>query len=153
MFFAFLSSLALTGTPAIIPPLPAIIDGSAIIADYRYRNRNVCRQHRVVVELIARGNDWGNVWINEKPVFQPQNFNRRKTLNLCAGAYRVVFTGITSMDVWDSGYLDLGRSNVVKLSFTKNGVEQVEGDPNAWLPDDRNDPDVWRRNDPDIWRR
>lgn len=143
MFFAFLSSLALACSISLTPPLQAKPDTSAIIADYRYRNQ--CRYQKVVVELVARGDAWGDVWVDGKPVFQPRNFNRRKTLTLCPRAYRVVFTGITSMEVWDSGYLDLGRSNVVRIAFTKKGVEQVEGDPSAWLPDDENDPDVWRR--------
>lgn len=100
----------------------------------------------VIVELIARGDDWANVWIDGREVFQPRNFDRRKTVTLCPGAYRVIITGITRFEVWASGYLDVGRTNVVRIAFSKDRGVEIAGDVNAWLPDNINDPvDVWER--------
>ncbi|MBD2181422.1 hypothetical protein H6S82_02295 [Planktothrix sp. FACHB-1355] len=100
----------------------------------------------VLVEFVARGDDWGNVWINGREVFQPRTFDRRKTVYLCPGAHRIIITGITKLEVWASGYLDIGRTNIVRIAFSKYGGVQVSGDPYAWLADDSNDPfDVWER--------
>lgn len=100
----------------------------------------------VLVEFIARGDDWANVWVDGREVFQPRNFDRRKTITLCPGAYRIIITGITRFEVWASGYLDLGRTNIVRIAFSKDRGVEISGDPSAWLPDDRNDSvDVWER--------
>ncbi|HEY9852429.1 MAG TPA: hypothetical protein V6D28_23350 [Leptolyngbyaceae cyanobacterium] len=101
----------------------------------------------VLVEFIARGEDWANVWMDGNQVFQPRNFDRRKTLTLCPGAYRIIITGTSRFEVWASGYLDIGRTNIVRIAFSKDGGLEVSGDPYAWLPDDRNDPiDIWKRD-------
>lgn len=100
----------------------------------------------VLVEFVARGNDWGSVWIDGKAIFSPRSFNRRQTVNLCPGVYRVVFTGINRLDVWAVGYLDIGRTNLVRLAFSREGRVSVSGDPDAWLLDDTTDPiEIWRR--------
>lgn len=99
-----------------------------------------------LVEFVARGDDWANVWLNQQNVFQPRNYNRRQVLSLCPGAYRIVFTGNTRFDVWSAGYLDVGRTNIVRIAFSKNGLVEVQGDPSAWLPDESIDlNEVWRR--------
>ena len=99
----------------------------------------------VLVEFIARGDDWGNVWLNGKNLFQPRNFNRRYRINLCPKGYRVIITGTTKSDVWASGYLDVGKTNFVRIAFSKNGGVEVSGDANAWLPDAENDPlEIWQ---------
>ncbi len=140
MLFAFLSSLIFASSISAIPNLPALRE-AAIVAD----NPERCRCDKVVVEFVARGEEWGDVWIDGKPVLQMRNFNRRQTVTLSPGGYRVVITGITSFDVWASGYLDVGQTNVVRLAFSKKGGVQVSPNPNVWLPDEANDPDVWRK--------
>lgn len=100
----------------------------------------------VLVEFVARGDDWGGVWLNKDLVFQPTNFNRRQTFNFCPGAYRLIFTGATRFQVWAAGYLDVGRTNVLRIAFSKDGTVEVSGDRNAWLPDENIDSiEVWRR--------
>lgn len=100
----------------------------------------------VLVEFVARGEDWANVWMDGNQVFQPRNFDRRKTLTLCPGAYRVIVTGTSRFEVWASGYLDIGRTNIVRIAFSKDGGLEVSGDPYAWLPDNPSDPiDIWNR--------
>jgi hypothetical protein len=140
MLFAFLSSLIFASPISAIPKLPALRE-AAIVAD----NPERCQSSKVVVEFVARGEEWGDVWIDGKPVLQMRNFNRRQTVTLSPGGYRVVITGITSFDVWASGYLDVGQTNVVRLAFSKKGGVQVSPNPNVWLPDEANDPDVWRK--------
>lgn len=49
----------------------------------------------VLVEFIARGEEWGNVWLDGKNLFSARNFNRRYRLNLCPRGYRVIITGVT----------------------------------------------------------
>lgn len=100
---------------------------------------------KVLVELVARNNEWGNVWIDGKNVFSPQNFNRRQTVYLCPGGYRVIITGVSQSDIWASGYLDVGRTNVLIIAFSKKGIIEVKGDPKAWLADEEKDPqEIWR---------
>lgn len=100
----------------------------------------------VLVEFVARGDDWGNVWLDSRNIFQPRNYNRRQTISLCPGAYRVIFAGNTKFDVWAAGYLDIGRTNIVRIAFSADGRVDVQGDPYAWLPDETIDStDVWRR--------
>ncbi len=142
MLLAFLSTLAVTGShlSAIPSPLPAL-DGFAIARDYWRRGRF----QTTIVEFVARGSEWGDVWIDGTKVFAARNFNRTQTLQLFPGAYRIVITGMTRLDVWASGYLDVGQTNVIKFAFSKDGGVEVAGDRDAWLPDDKDDPNVWRR--------
>jgi hypothetical protein len=147
MLLALLTTLTIQGTPpvSITPPNLTTIQ----ISDHRNYNRNPCRYRQVLVEFVARGKDWGDVWINNRKIFEPRNVNRQQTFAFCPGGYRLVITGMTKYDVWASGYLDLGTSNVVRVAFSKNSIEQVDGDPNAWLPDEEKDKDFWRQ--PTYW--
>lgn len=99
----------------------------------------------VLVEFVARGDDWANVWMDGREVFQPRTFDRTKTVTLCPGAYKIIITGITRFEVWATGYLDIGRTNIVRVAFSKDGRVEVSGDPNTWLPGDKDDPHIWDR--------
>ncbi|WP_155967862.1 hypothetical protein [Kamptonema formosum] len=140
MLFAFLSSVIFASPISAIPKLPALRE-PATVADYPER----CQSSKVRVKFVARGEEWGDVWIDGKPVLQVRYFNGRQTVTLPPGGYRVVITGITSFNVWASDYLDVGQTNVVRVAFSKKGGVQVSPNPNVWLPDEPNDPDVWRR--------
>ncbi len=92
---------------------------------------------QVRVELDAQGRDWGTVYLNGRVVHQPGNFDRRRTLYLPPGGYRLEVTGVVRSDRWASGYLDLGRdsSRIVVVRFSKTGGVTVSGSPYVWIPD------------------
>ncbi len=92
---------------------------------------------QVRVELDAQGHDWGTVYLNGRVVHQPGNFNRRRTLYLPPGGYRLEVTGVVRSDRWASGYLDLGRdsSRIVVVRFSKTEGVTVSGSPYVWIPD------------------
>lgn len=94
-------------------------------------------RERVRVQFVAQGDEWAAVYLDDRLLYQPTNFNRRQEFRINQGAYRLVITGVSRFDVWASGYLDVGRddSNVVVVTFSKNGGVSVGGDPYAWIPD------------------
>ncbi|MBE9139232.1 hypothetical protein IQ254_18860 [Nodosilinea sp. LEGE 07088] len=91
----------------------------------------------VRLEFDARGTDWGSVYLNNRLVYRPHNFDRQATLYLPPGGYRLEITGVVRSDVWASGYLDLGRdsSRLVVVRFSKAGGVAVSGSPYVWIPD------------------
>ena len=143
MLLSLLTNMTIAGTLPNFTHLTNL--SSTQIVERRNIYRNPCRYRQVLVEFVAREKDWGDVWINNRKIFEPRNINRQQTFTFCPGGYRLVITGMTKYDVWASGYLDLGTSNVVRVVFTKNGIEQVEGDPHAWLPDEEKDKNFWRQ--------
>lgn len=92
---------------------------------------------QVRVEFDARGTDWGSVYLNNRLVYHPHNFDRQETLYLPPGGYRLEITGVVRSDVWASGYLDLGRdsSRLVVIRFSKAEGITVSGSPYVWIPD------------------
>ncbi|MBE9157518.1 hypothetical protein IQ265_11885 [Nodosilinea sp. LEGE 06152] len=92
---------------------------------------------QVRVEFDARGTDWGSVYLNNRLVYRPHNFDRQETLYLPPGGYRLEITGVVRSDVWASGYLDLGRdsSRLVVIRFSKTEGITVSGSPYVWIPD------------------
>lgn len=99
----------------------------------------------VLVEFNAQGKDWGRVWLNGKEAFRFLNLDRRETITLAPGAYRVVITGASKFDVWAAGYLNVGQTHVLRVNFAKGQGVFVQGDPYAWLPDATLDPtQIWR---------
>lgn len=91
----------------------------------------------VRVEFDAHGTDWGSVYLNNRLVYRPHNFDRQETLYLPPGGYRLEITGVVRSDVWASGYLDLGRdsSRLVVIRFSKAEGVTVSGSPYVWIPD------------------
>jgi hypothetical protein len=96
------------------------------------------RQELVRVEFDALGSEWGAVYLDGQLVYRPHNFNRQKTIYLRPGGYRLEVTGVTQTDLWDSGYLDVGRddSRLVVIRFSKASGVQVAGAPYVWIPDE-----------------
>lgn len=94
-------------------------------------------RERVRVQFVAQGDDWGAVYLDDRLLYQPTNFNRRQEFRIDQGGYRLVITGVSRFDVWASGYLDVGRddASVLVVTFSKNGGVSVAGDPYAWIPD------------------
>jgi len=91
----------------------------------------------VRVEFDARGTDWGAVYLNDRLVYRPHNFDRQQTIYLPPGGYRLEITGVVRSDLWASGYLDLGRdsSRLVVIRFSKAEGVTVSGSPHLWIPD------------------
>lgn len=92
---------------------------------------------QVRIEFDARGDEWGAVYLNNRLVYRPHNFDRQETLYLPPGGYRLEITGVVRSDVWASGYLDLGRdsSRLVVIRFSKTDGIAVSGSPYVWIPD------------------
>jgi hypothetical protein len=91
----------------------------------------------VRVEFDAQGTDWGAVYLDGRLIYRPHNFDRRKTIHLSPGGYRLEITGVVRSEVWASGYLDIGRdsSQIVVVRFSKAGGVSVSGSPYVWIPD------------------
>lgn len=122
-------------TRVIIRQLPASIQRSPIIVvPYPHPTPE---SEQVRVEFDARGTDWGAVYLNDRLVYRPGNFDRQETLYLPPGGYRLEITGVVRFDRWASGYLDLGRDNsrLVVIRFSKTGGVEVSGSPYVWIPD------------------
>ncbi|WP_155523602.1 hypothetical protein [Nodosilinea nodulosa] len=123
------------GNRVIIRQSPVIIrQPSVIIVPYP---RPAPETERVRVEFDARGSDWGAVYLDNRLVYRPHNFDRQETLYLPPGGYRLEITGVVRSDRWASGYLDLGRdsSRVVVIRFSKAEGVAVSGSPYVWIPD------------------
>lgn len=92
---------------------------------------------QVRLEFDARGDEWGAVYVNNRLVYRPHNFDRQETLYLPPGGYRLEITGVVRSEVWASGYLDLGRdsSRLVVIRFSKAEGITVSGSPYVWIPD------------------
>ncbi|MGG6240283.1 hypothetical protein ACQ4N7_16795 [Nodosilinea sp. AN01ver1] len=119
----------------IIRQLPNILrQPSIIILPYPYPEPE---SEQVRVEFDARGTDWGSVYLNNRLVYRPHNFDRQETIYLPPGGYRLEITGVVRSDVWASGYLDLGRdsSRLVVIRFSKTEGITVSGSPYVWIPD------------------
>lgn len=119
----------------IIQQSPTIIRSpSIIIVPYP---RPDPESEQVRVEFDARGTDWGSVYLNDRLVYRPHNFDRQQTIYLAPGGYRLEISGVVRSDVWASGYLDLGRdsSRLVVIRFSKTGGVTVSGSPYVWIPD------------------
>ncbi|MDJ0704952.1 MAG: hypothetical protein QNJ46_16845 [Leptolyngbyaceae cyanobacterium MO_188.B28] len=94
-------------------------------------------RRQVEVEFVALGREWATVILDGRRIFRPHNHNRRRRFTLEEGVYYLEITGVTRFEVWDSGYLDVGRSgaNILVVTFSKKDGVRVSGDPNSWIPD------------------
>lgn len=143
------ASAALTGTGAALPtqvtssnaaqvadititaPIIIVPDYPVIVAPRRQRRREV------KVRFVAQGDDWATIYLDDRLLFRAANTRRDHEVTLDAGAYRLQITGVSRFDVWDSGYLDLGRNdtNVVVIRYGKQSGIRAAADPYAWIPD------------------
>lgn len=107
---------------------------SIIILPYPYPEPE---SEQVRIEFDAQGDEWGAVYLNDRLVYRPHNFDRQETLYLPPGGYRLEITGVVRSDVWARGYLDLGRdsSRLVVIRFSKTEGVAVSGSPYVWIPD------------------
>jgi hypothetical protein len=128
--------------PSLVPFIDQakrqIIINAPVIVPYPYPYPHpTVPQQRVRVEFVAQGSDWGAVYLDNRLIFQPTNFNRRRSFLLDRGAYRLTITGANRFEVWARGYLDVGRddSNILVVTFSKNGGVSVSGSPYAWIPE------------------
>ncbi|MEM6521009.1 MAG: hypothetical protein AAF722_16950 [Cyanobacteria bacterium P01_C01_bin.70] len=114
--------------------VPIVVPGYPVIIVPR-RRREIRRE--VTVRFIAQGDDWASVYLDGDLLFRAGNTRRDYTVTLNPGAYYLEIAGVTQFDLWDSGYLDLGRNdtNVVIIRYSKETGVRVAGDPYAWLPD------------------
>ncbi|MBD2259866.1 hypothetical protein [Pseudanabaena sp. FACHB-2040] len=126
--------------PSLVPFMDQakrqIIINAPVIVPYPHRYPTAPRQ-RVRVEFVAQGSDWGAVYLDNRLLYRPGNFNRRQGFWIDEGAYRLTITGVDQFEVWARGYLDVGRddSNILVVTFSKNGGVSVSGSPYAWIPE------------------
>jgi hypothetical protein len=115
--------------------VPVIIPGGHPVIVYPRRQDE--RDREVTVQFIAQGDDWAAVYLDGRLLFRASNTRRRYTVTLEPGAYHLEVTGVTRFEVWDSGYLDVGRddSNIVVVRYGKESGVQVAGDPYVWIPE------------------
>lgn len=90
----------------------------------------------VQVELISRTSDEAIVLIEGEEGYQQLSFagvDSTQSIYLPAGSYRIAFINPAGDRTWVSGYLDLGRSDLIQIYFDQN-QERVElyNDPDAW---------------------
>lgn len=116
----------------LIIHVPIIIPGDDVIVVPR---RRLPEARQVTVEFIAEGDDWAKVYLDNRLLFQAFNTPRRHVVELTPGAYELEITGVTRFEVWDSGYLDVGRedANVLVIRYSKHDGVRAN-DPDAWIP-------------------
>ncbi|MDB9525592.1 hypothetical protein PN498_06300 [Oscillatoria sp. CS-180] len=114
--------------------VPIVIPSGPVIIVPRDR---VEEEREVTVRFVAQGEDWATIYLNGRRLFQAFNTRRDYAVNLEPGAYYLEVTGVTQFDVWDSGYLDVGRddANLIVIRYGKSSGINVLGDPYAWFPD------------------
>ncbi|NJN21800.1 MAG: hypothetical protein HC812_12255 [Leptolyngbya sp. RL_3_1] len=112
--------------------MPIVIPGQVIII-----NPREAVEPPVTVQFVAQGDEWAVISLDGHTLFIAGNTRRNYTVNLQPGAYYLEITGANRFDIWDSGYLDVGRSdaNVLVIRYSQSAGVQVAGDPYAWLPD------------------
>ncbi|MEM8806076.1 MAG: hypothetical protein AAGF01_08625 [Cyanobacteria bacterium P01_G01_bin.38] len=140
--FRRLAAAALGLGFGVLPALPAASSDIIIRRSDRHSHPVIIRdripeERRVVVEFVAPGQEWANVSLNGRRIFTPRNFNRRESFELEPGAYYLEITGFDRFETWSTGYLDIGRddSNVVVVTFSREGGVRTSGDPSTWIPD------------------
>lgn len=114
--------------------VPVVLPGYPVIVVPR-RDRQERRE--VTLQFVAQGDDWASIYLDDRLLFRATNTRRNHSVELEPGAYRLEITGVSRFEVWDSGYLDVGRddSNIVVIRYGKDNGIQAAGDPYAWIPD------------------
>jgi hypothetical protein len=113
--------------PVVVPHYPVII----LPRPAREREREV------TVRFIADGDDWATLYLDGRALFRAFNTRRDYTVTLEPGAYYLEIAGVNHLDMWHSGYLDVGRgdSHLVVIRYGKETGVRVAGDPLVWIPD------------------
>lgn len=113
--------------PVVVPSYPVIVVP---------RDRSA-EERTVTVRFVAQGEDWATIHLDGQVLFRAFNTRRHHTVTLEPGAYHLEITGVTDFDVWDAGYLDVGRddANLVIIQYGKASGITVLGDPYAWFPE------------------
>lgn len=116
----------------LIINVPIVIPGQVIIV-----NPGATAESPVAVQFVAQGDEWAVINLNGRTLFIAANTRRNYTVNLDPGAYYLEITGANRFDVWDSGYLDVGRNdaNILVIRYSQATGVQVAGDPYAWISD------------------
>lgn len=91
------------------------------------------------VELSSLTNDWVTVLIEGLDGSREMTFtgsNASQVVYLPTGAYRLRFRPTLSSRPWESGYLRVGQTSLLRIWFDQDhNLIQVEQDPTAWIPD------------------
>ncbi|MDA0269315.1 MAG: hypothetical protein O2890_15395 [Cyanobacteria bacterium] len=126
------TALAETLRADLIINVPIVIPGQVIIV-----NPREAVEPPVTVQFVAQGDEWAVINLDGRTLFIAGNTRRNHTVTLDQGAYHLEITGANRFDVWDSGYLDVGRgdASVLVIRYSQTSGVQVAGDPYAWLPD------------------
>ncbi len=126
------TALAETLRADLIIHVPIVIPGQVIIV-----NPHQTVEPPVTVRFVAQGDEWAVINLDGRTLFLAGNTRRNHTVTLDRGAYYLEITGANRFDVWDSGYLDVGRddASVLVIRYSQTSGVQVAGDPYAWLPD------------------
>lgn len=141
IFKGIVGGLALAIAPGLIqalaPDMAAIKQDIIIHGPVLWPYPARPSEEKVRVQFVAEGNEWGAVYLDDRLLYRPQNFNRRQEFRLERGAYYLHITGVDFTEIWASGYLDVGRndSRALIVVFSQENGLQVVGDPYAWLPD------------------
>ena len=88
------------------------------------------------LELTSISNDWVTVSIEGLNGDRQLSFtgnDNRQTLYLPPGAYRIRFRPTFGSRHWESGYLNVGRTNLMRIMFDQDrNLVQIYDDPYAW---------------------
>ncbi len=95
-------------------------------------------EQEVTLKLVARGNEWADVYIEDHRVFSPRGFKRSKTMQLKKGTYNIrVHSATNFFDQWIDGYLEISdaeeASDTIVLSFSDNGSVRISGRYHSWI--------------------
>jgi hypothetical protein len=91
------------------------------------------------LEFTSASNDWVTVSIEGLDNQQELSFSGNTTtqaIDLPVGTYRVSFRPTFSNRAWESGYLNVGSTSLIRIQFDQGSDRvQVYDDPYAWTPE------------------
>lgn len=95
-------------------------------------------ERKVTVEIVARGDEWADVYIDDRRLFSPRTLNRSETFQLETGIYDIrVHSATNFFDRWADGSLEIsdaeGASSTVVLSFSETGRVRISGRYHNWI--------------------
>ncbi|MDV3352729.1 hypothetical protein D0962_24555 [Leptolyngbyaceae cyanobacterium CCMR0082] len=146
-------------TPSLINHLATPITAETLIAEtlisetiinYSSTSRTDERDHsdednhhdraarEVTVEIVAQGDEWADVYIDNRRLFSPRTLNRSKKFQFEAGIYDIrVHSATNYFDRWVDGSLEIsdanGASSTVVLRFSETGRVRVSGRYHTWI--------------------
>ena len=92
---------------------------------------------KVTLEIVARGDAWADVYIDNRRLFSPRTLTRRRTFQVEAGVYNIrVRNANNFFDDWIDGSLEISdaeeASNTVVFSFSETGQVRLSGRYHTW---------------------